>query len=189
MRPAKDIAKYLLSLFKEDAEKRTVGADDEADISNLKLQKLLYYCQAYSCALTGKPMFTEEMEAWDYGPVIPSVYHEYKRYGRRNIPLSDIETFELADYGTDSAIIRLVKEQKGQYSAIALKDMTHKETPWKKAFAIGRKQPIDTDTIREYFREKLCGEMAEEKENRLWESATEPLDKDDIKELASCVSV
>ncbi len=79
-----DVAKYLLSLFKEDAEKRVVGGDEVADISNLKLQKLLYYCQAYSYALMGKPMFAEDMEAWDYGPVVPSIYQEYKKYGRRN---------------------------------------------------------------------------------------------------------
>lgn len=186
---AKDVAKYLLSLFKEDAEKRSVGGDDVADISNLKLQKLLYYCQAYSYALTGKPMFAEEIEAWDYGPVVPSIYQEYKKYKSRNIPLSDIEKFNLTGDDTASAIIRLVKERKGQYSAIALKDMTHKETPWIKAFAWHRNQPIDADTMRKYFIEKLCGEMTEEKEDRLWESMTEPLDEDDMKELMSCVSV
>lgn len=184
-----DVAKYLLSLFKEDAEKRVVGGDEVADISNLKLQKLLYYCQAYSYALTGKPMFAEDMEAWDYGPVVPSIYQEYKKYGKRNIPLSDIEDFELQDSDTASAIIRLVKEQKGQYSAIALKDMTHKETPWRKAFAIHRNQPIDANIMREYFADKLCGEMTEEKEDLLWESMTEPLDENDMKELMSCVSI
>lgn len=185
----KDAARYLLSLFKEDADKRVVGGDDIADISNLKLQKLLYYCQAYSYGLTGKPMFSEQIEAWVYGPVVPSVYQEYKKYESRNIPLSDIEQFSLPDDSTDSAIIKLVKEQKGQYSAIALKDMTHKETPWIEAFAICKNQPIEAETMREYFREKLCGDITEEEEERLWESMTEPLDEDDMKELLRCVSV
>ena len=61
--------------------------DREYDISNLRLQKLLYFIQAYYLGLKNKmPLFKEDFEAWDFGPVIPCVYQEYKAFGGSNIP-------------------------------------------------------------------------------------------------------
>lgn len=50
-------------------------------ITALELQKLLYFVQAYFLIKKGKPCFRDDIEAWDFGPVVPSVYREYKRYG------------------------------------------------------------------------------------------------------------
>lgn len=177
-----DVAMYLLSLFRDDAISREDGIDDGSDVSNLKLQKLLYYCQAYSLALTGEPMFAEEIEAWSYGPVVPSVYRRYKQYGRCDIPLADIVPFSIKDEKA-AGIVRLVKRQKGAYSAIAIMDMAHRELPWKEAYDIHLNAPISNKTMRDYFADRLCREMSEEEEDRLWDSVTEPLDKDDIREL------
>lgn len=61
------------------------------DINNLKLQKILYFLQAEYLSEYGKRLFDEYMEKWKYGPVTPSVYHEYKIFGAKDIQESDIK--------------------------------------------------------------------------------------------------
>ena len=56
------------------------------NISNLKLQKLLYFVQAYFLAKKNRPCFNEEIQAWAFGPVVPEAYQEFKQYGGCNIP-------------------------------------------------------------------------------------------------------
>jgi uncharacterized phage-associated protein len=48
----------------------------QIDITNLKLQKLLYYCQAWSLVFTGQALFAERIEAWVHGPVVPSIFRK-----------------------------------------------------------------------------------------------------------------
>ena len=82
---ASDIAKVLISR----AEHASGG---EELMTNMKLQKMLYYQQGFHLAYFGTPLFDEEIEAWMYGPVVPSVYDEYKNYGKNGIHLdSDLE--------------------------------------------------------------------------------------------------
>ena len=72
MAKAFDVAEYLLS--KADAT--------ENDMTHMKLQKLLYYCQGFSLVLLGHPLFPEVIEAWLHGPVVPVVYQAFKHYGK-----------------------------------------------------------------------------------------------------------
>lgn len=71
-------------------------------VTNLKLQKLLYYAQGFHLAVYGEPLFEEEIQAWAHGPVIPSVYNRLKRYGYFSLDptrnyLIDEDTGELYD--------------------------------------------------------------------------------------------
>ncbi|WP_172507385.1 Panacea domain-containing protein, partial [Enterococcus faecalis] len=50
----------------------------DIEINNLKLQKVMYYLQAKSLVETNEPLIDEELQKWKYGPVVPTVYHEYK---------------------------------------------------------------------------------------------------------------
>ena len=74
-----DIARYIINYSNEQ----------QYGISNLKLQKLLYFVQAEFLAFTEKkqPCFQEEIEAWGFGPVVPGVYKEFRQYGSSNSPL------------------------------------------------------------------------------------------------------
>ena len=87
-------------------------------ISNLKLQKMLYYQQGFHLAYFGTPLFDEDIVAWQYGPVVPSVYKEYKSFESNSISTSE-EGISLSD------------EEYIHFSAVALKKMTHEESPWK----------------------------------------------------------
>lgn len=126
MTEAKDIAKYIISVF------QTIPTNEiEGDLTNLKLQKLLYYIQVDFLKIFNKLAFSNTIEAWKYGPVIPDVYYNYNSYGRNVItikhPVFSLKSPQLK-ITTDKVI-----EDKGQYTGIALMRMTHKEQPWKTA--------------------------------------------------------
>ena len=61
-----DVANYILEISREES-----GDDEYELISHMKLQKLVYFCQGYSLALYGRPLFPEPIEAWTHGPVCP----------------------------------------------------------------------------------------------------------------------
>ena len=81
--PALTIAKWFIAWAEAEEE----------ELSNLKLQKLLYYAQGHHLAERHAPVFTEPIQAWSHGPVVPPVYHEYKRFGRTTIELADNDPF------------------------------------------------------------------------------------------------
>ena len=95
-------------------------------ISNLKLQKMLYYQQGFHLAYFGTPLFDEDIVAWQYGPVVPSVYKEYKSF--ESISTSE-EGISLSD--DEEELFNNVYEEYNQFSAVALMKMTHEESPWK----------------------------------------------------------
>ena len=97
-------------------------------ISNLKLQKMMYYQQGFHLAYFGTPLFDEDIVAWQYGPVVPSVYQEYKSFESNSISTSK-EGISLSDDEED--LFNNVYEEYNQFSAVALMKMTHEETPWK----------------------------------------------------------
>ncbi len=115
-----DVAKYFLA-----------QADEEIGdlISNLKLQKLVYYAQGFYLALYGKPLFQEAIEAWPHGPVIPELYHTYKVYKSNAIPSPTDVDFSKYDQDTKDFLDEIYSVF-GQFSAWKLRNMTHEEPPW-----------------------------------------------------------
>ena len=97
-------------------------------ISNLKLQKMMYYQQGFHLAYFGTPLFDEDIVAWQYGPVVPSVYKEYKSFESNSISTSK-EGISLSD--DEEELFNNVYEEYNQFSAVALTKMTHEESPWK----------------------------------------------------------
>ena len=97
-------------------------------ISNLKLQKMMYYQQGFHLAYFGTPLFDEDIVAWHYGPVVPSVYQEYKSFESNSISTSK-EGISLSD--DEEELFNNVYEEYNQFSAVALMKMTHEESPWK----------------------------------------------------------
>ena len=116
-------------------------------ISNLKLQKLLYYMQGFHLALFDAPFFNETIEAWTYGPVVPVVFREFKRYQNRAInPGNYCDELVLTD--DEQQMFDTVYDEYNRFSAVALMQMTHSEGPWK-SHAIG--DVIPNDEMRRYF--------------------------------------
>ena len=71
-----DVANKLLQLEAKDGEEY---------MTNMKLQKMLYYQQGFHLAYFGTPLFEDDIEAWMYGPVVKSVYYHFKSWGRNGI--------------------------------------------------------------------------------------------------------
>jgi uncharacterized phage-associated protein len=108
------------------------AAGAEADpVSNLRLQKLLYYAQGWSLALRGKSLFSERIEAWALGPVVPSVYHALKPHGAGSIPSDTIEADALGH--DDATLVSAVWEAYKGFSATKLTALSHLEEPWLRA--------------------------------------------------------
>jgi uncharacterized phage-associated protein len=148
---ALDVAKYLLILG---------NAEEQPEfISNLRLQKLLYYVQGWSLVSRGREMFSEDFEAWTHGPVVRSVYREYADHKFGAIP-TPTDTPVLSE--DDEEFIREVWDAYKGFSAIALRDMTHNEDPWKSAYQgpnVGQAPgAISKDSIRDYFEAQAASE-------------------------------
>lgn len=109
---------------------RAVHAKQHETLTNMRLQKLLYYEQGYHLAVFNEPLFNEEIEAWMYGPVIPCVYELYKENGNIGIMPNDgeVET-ELTE--EEESLFTKVFNAYSEYSAYGLMNMTHTEAPWK----------------------------------------------------------
>lgn len=123
-------------------------------ISNLKLQKILYFVQAEFLVSTNQPCFAEEIEAWDFGPVVPEVYQEYKIFGSANIPVFRRGVGSITISRDDQELINGIVDECAQYSASALVDITHRQTPWIEAYnRPGYNNVISKESIREYFAE------------------------------------
>jgi len=121
-------------------------------ITNLKLQKLIYYAQGFHLALFDKPLFSEKIYAWKHGPVVPELYYKYKEYGKSSLPLpNDFDLEELDKEKFD--LIEEVYSVFGQYTAWKLREMTHEEPPWK------NHEPesgvIPESELKEYFKTRL----------------------------------
>lgn len=141
MAKAIDIANYFLSLQDEE-----VGDF----ISNLKLQKLLYYAQGFHLAETGRPLFDDPIAAWQHGPVVADVYHTFKEFGGNALPmLGDIRGID----PTTAQFLDEIYRVYGQFSAWKLSHMTHEEPPWKEARA-GDKI-ISHKSLRDFFATRL----------------------------------
>ncbi len=116
-------------------------------LTNLKLQKLVYYAQGFHLAIINKPLFEEEILHWTHGPVVYELYSTLRKYGDGQVPVQE-------DFSTDKftkeqiALIDEVKKVYGQFSAWKLRDMTHKEKPW---LDTKKDEVITKDALKAYF--------------------------------------
>lgn len=120
MESAHDVAKHIISFSHEHGD----------PVTNLKLQKLLYYAQAWHLALHDEPLFGERLEAWVHGPVVPPVYGKYKAYWWSPI---DVDTAPPSFSENTSAHLDEVMGVYGGLTAYYLERLTHQELPWIKA--------------------------------------------------------
>ena len=104
----------------------------ESDLTNLKIQKLLYYAQSLYLALYDEPLFEDEIQAWRYGPVCPAAYRYYSEFEAKQLPIP--ERTGLANLSEETqAVLEEVWDYFGGYHAYRLSGMTHSEFPWQKA--------------------------------------------------------
>jgi len=109
-----------------------IDVENEETITHMKLQKLLYYVQAWSLALLHRAMFADRIEAWAHGPVVPKVYQTFKVFGRE--PIAAIGQWNGSSFSEEEKnVLRIVKKLYGNFDAPVLRKFTHNEAPWIKA--------------------------------------------------------
>ena len=139
-----DVAQYLLYRANLDGEV----------ITNLKMQKLLYYAHAWYMVNFDKPLFDDTIGAWDYGPAIYDIYRRYKKFGYSPIKYKhtgkEVEIFDKRQLEyLDQFYGKFIK-----YSAHTLARATHNDDPWKNARENGE-EFIDNEVIKEYYKKQL----------------------------------
>jgi uncharacterized phage-associated protein len=137
----RNVADYFLTLN-----------DPEGDlISNLKLQKLVYYAQGFHLAMFGKPFFEDDILAWEHGPVVEDLYHQFKEYGSKAIPTP--KSFNSNVFSQkQKELLNDVNEVYGQFSAWKLRNMTHSERPWVET---KRNRVISKELMQEFFKDYI----------------------------------
>lgn len=151
-----DIAIYVINYANEKG----------APISNLKLQKILYYIQAKFLVEKGERCFNEDIVNWTYGPVVEKAYNEFRQFGHREITPQN--SYEEIQYDTqsrsikvsikefkddilnndDKELIKSVVEHYYEYKPFELVKKTHEEDPWKNT---NQNDIISIDSIRRYY--------------------------------------
>jgi uncharacterized phage-associated protein len=137
MTTAIDIANWFLASID-----REVGDP----ITPLKLQKLVYYAQAWALALLERPLFEEDLEAWTHGPVVPSLFEQFKDNGLEALPYPDeVPLF-------DSEVEILLEEILDVYGHLPvrqLEKLIQNEAPWKIARGARPEEPEEGDRPEE----------------------------------------
>lgn len=165
-----DIANYVISKSKSYGDK----------ITNLKLQKLLYFLQAAFLVEKSKPLIKQPFERWSYGPVIADAYFFFNQFGYRQIeePVArvdikridgkmNIEKTEFDENSIDKADRKLIDEYYGQlyvFRAGQLVDLTHRQEAWKKFDENG---DIAGHSAPKYTNDEIV-EAFDNSENRIW---------------------
>jgi len=108
-----DVAQYILQR--------------KGPMTAMKLQKLVYYCQAWSLVWDEKPIFKERIEAWASGPVVRELYEEHKgMFLVSDLEKGSIDNLNLEQRETIDAILQAYGDKPAQW----LSDLTHMEKPW-----------------------------------------------------------
>lgn len=152
---ANAIANYFLNKARDNGD----------SLNPIKLQKLVYYAHGWFLSITHKPLLNEYVEARRYGPVIASLYYEFRDFGISDIPRQalthDIDNDKyyienVSKEDTDTLdILNRVYQVYGQKTDIELANMTHvKDGPWYAAMEKAGDMVnthIDNDCLMEYF--------------------------------------
>lgn len=143
----KSVAQNIIKIYNDQIDEKINKFGVQLEyITNLKLQKLLYYVQAYSLLIFGKKAYNEKIIAWSYGPVVEEIYQEYKNKHSNGIKVKPEEIAEISN-GLEK-IIEKVVDAYGGIEATELIDFTHEEEPWDKTMI---NDEISTELIKEYF--------------------------------------
>ena len=169
--------------FSSDAIANAFLAKAESNdelLTPMKLQKLAYFAHGWFLAIESKPFVNEPIQAWKYGPVIQSLYHEFKEFGNSGIdrraqdtryiegqlricnPVFEDEK-EKSDISVEfgNAVVEKMWEMYGGHTAVELSNATHaKGTPWRQIYDrfngnIPMGITTSSDLIEAYFKERL----------------------------------
>ena len=139
MYSAQDVANFVLQTH------RSFGCP----VNNFKLQQILYFVQANFLTMHNRPCFSDNIEAWDIGPVVPSVYERYKGYGSNAIPKEGYSNAPELSH-VDKYLIEGIVTTCMNYSAEALSEITRNQAPWLNSYFPQRKNVIPKNSFQPF---------------------------------------
>lgn len=126
------------------------AAEQGKCFTNLQLQKLTYVCHGLSLAHFQRPLIIDDVFAWKFGPVVPSVYFRFKSYGSSVIS----ESMDVVLDDASEAIISEVVTKLGYLSGPQLVELTHREgSPWYKTWDGSQNKIIPDDVIQKHYQQ------------------------------------
>lgn len=137
---ANDVANFFIDIAK----------CSNKNMTNLRLNKLLYFAQGCALARTGKPLFNGQFEAWKLGPVMPDIYRKYKLFKNNNISIVDNDYDYNNISNDDYELLIDIASTYENYSTTALVEMSHKG-PWFDAYNKHEGEIINVEKITDYF--------------------------------------
>lgn len=149
MNTSTDIAALLLERAKEQ----------DNPLTPMQLLKLVYICHGWMLAGHGKPLVSDNAEAWQYGPVFKKLYSSVK--GFKSQPVTKVKNSKTARLNElDQALVEAVFDHYSQYSGIALSKMTHQAgSPWDVTWSKhGKNAIISNDLIEEHYSKLMASE-------------------------------
>lgn len=135
-----DISKYVIKYCMEKGYK----------ITNLRLQKILYYIQGYFYKAYDQMAFNQEIVAWPYGPVVPEAYYNFCSFGRNELCLFENVDNDFSTIShEEKSYIKSIVDKCDNYSVTELVNKTHTEEPWK---TTRERAVISLEKIAGYFK-------------------------------------
>jgi uncharacterized phage-associated protein len=152
-------------------EFRRIAREKGEALSAMKLQKLVFFAHGWTLALTDNPLISDPIEAWEWGPVIPALYHEFKRFG--NEPITEpafessfrslkfgmfVPTLESCGETPDrliaQKIVARIWDEYSAFSAARLSNATHEPgTPWAQVYEPDKRHiRVPDPIIKTYFK-------------------------------------
>ncbi len=150
---AMDVVKAIIFNYIKKQEENNIPKDQYEYPTQLKIQKLLYFAQAAFLSLLNKPAFKEEIEAWQYWPVVREVYNELKKFWNNPVKFDSADLKKAYSKFSDKEkdIISFINDTFWKYSASKLVEITHKHKPWKEAFERDE-TVISKSTLQKYYK-------------------------------------
>lgn len=134
-----------------------LAAHENRNLTNMQLQKLVFFAHGVHLAAYGSPLIEEPVRAWDFGPVIPDLYEKLRKYGKGFVqsPLAP-EARTLDPDGSEFQAIRSVWEAYKSFDAWALSKISHLPgSPWSKVWEKNRYADIPNQLIRDYYQGRV----------------------------------
>jgi uncharacterized phage-associated protein len=142
-----DIADYLLKKAEDDGQ----------GIDPMKLLKLTYIAHGYNLGFFEKPLFSNQVQAWKYGSVIPDLYHVIKRFGEGYVNKEIVDLYKEKEVKDDQKkLLDFVWNAYKPYSGLDLSDLTHqKGTPWDLT-PKAQNSVINEEVIKKYYKSLIA---------------------------------
>lgn len=142
-----DVAKVFLKL----AQKEGIALD------TMKLLKMTYIAHGYYLGFFKRPLFSNEVQAWKYGPVIPDLYHVTKRFGTHQVALQVVDLYaENPIHEDDEKFLGIIWNTYKKMNGLQLSSKTHKkDSPWDQVFDGAHYKVIDNAIIEGYYQKLI----------------------------------